>query len=398
MLPPELTEELHYLELAASRRIRNQRLRPEPQPLSRHRLRVREPPQVRNRRGPPPRGLERLRPHAGALPQTALRGKGGRRVPRGGRLALDEVLDRQVVEAHPRPSRWRRRWGSRRPPTTATWASWPSATRWKRTSRRARVRRTSGGSSTGSTTCETRSTGPTARRPIRFLRSRLRRMAIVFLLSDFIIDPDAHAAGRPAGLQGAGPQARCGPDCVRGRVGAAPANGPRAGAAAFGGRTGELLLSLSSGQRTRFEALVNRRKAAVAGPVLFARHGLPVSAGGRTLSGPADGRSLKGARKDESMGLEVWRCVAVGSAAWLWTSVRFRSPRAGHRQDAARIARGLVHHAPREDGRLGGRPVPLPDLRGAFAEDSVHPRQRRQGHDQSRSAACRQRDDLDDTR
>jgi uncharacterized protein (DUF58 family) len=98
---------------------------------------------------------------------------------------------------------------------------------------------------------------------IRFLRSHLRRTALVFLLSDFVIDPDATPLTDLPDFKALARKHDVVPIVFEdelerglprghGLIRLRSSEGPR-----------ELLLSLSSKQRTRFEALVNRRKAAL---------------------------------------------------------------------------------------------------------------------------------------
>ena len=98
---------------------------------------------------------------------------------------------------------------------------------------------------------------------IRFLRSRLRRTAIVFLLSDFVIDPEVTALTDLPDFKALARKHDVVPivfedelerslPAGHGLIRLRSAEGPH-----------ELLLSLSSKQRKRFEALVNHRKAAL---------------------------------------------------------------------------------------------------------------------------------------
>jgi uncharacterized protein (DUF58 family) len=97
--------------------------------------------------------------------------------------------------------------------------------------------------------------------PIRFLRSRLRRMAIIFLLSDFISPPQGKQLAELPEVKALARKHDVVPIVFEdqfetslptghGLLRLRAAEGPQ-----------ELLLSLSSGQRQRFEVLVNRRKA-----------------------------------------------------------------------------------------------------------------------------------------
>ena len=98
---------------------------------------------------------------------------------------------------------------------------------------------------------------------IRFLRGRLRRMAIVFLLSDFIVSPDATPFTELPDFKALARKHDVVPiifedelerdlPAGRGLLRLRSAESPA-----------EILLSLSSEQRARFEALVSRRKAAL---------------------------------------------------------------------------------------------------------------------------------------
>jgi len=98
---------------------------------------------------------------------------------------------------------------------------------------------------------------------IRFLRRRLRGMAIIFLLSDFILDPDATPLAELPDFKALARKHDVVPivfeDQLETRL---PSGYGLLRLRSAEGPT-ELLLSLSSGQRARFEALVGRRKAAL---------------------------------------------------------------------------------------------------------------------------------------
>ena len=262
MLPPELTEELHELELAASRRIRSQRFG-----QSRSRFRGSGYEFDSHRKYEMGEDLRRVDWNVSARMQelhlkrhfeekevvvflvvdvsrsmrfsTAKWSKGIRTVQVAATLGFSAAAascllgfmafsDR--VEAYEPPRKGQ-------------------AQVWRVVDRLYNLRDTQRG-----TNCET---------AIQFLRGRLRRMAIIFLLSDFILDsgvkpltelPDFKALARkhdvvPIVFED---QLERSLPSGHGLVRLRAAEGPT-----------ELLLSLSSGQRTRFEALVGRRKEAL---------------------------------------------------------------------------------------------------------------------------------------
>lgn len=97
--------------------------------------------------------------------------------------------------------------------------------------------------------------------PIRFLRSRLRRMAIIFLLSDFIAGPLAKRLTELPDFKALARRHDVVPIVFEDQLETTlpPGRGLVRLRAAEGRE--ELLLSLSSRQRNQFEALVHRRKA-----------------------------------------------------------------------------------------------------------------------------------------
>jgi uncharacterized protein (DUF58 family) len=100
-------------------------------------------------------------------------------------------------------------------------------------------------------------------RPIRFLRGHLRRTALIFLLSDFIAGPKARPLAEVPEFKALARQHDVVPIVFEDRLETnLPAGRGLVRLRSAEGRE-ELLLTLSSGQRTEFEALVNRRKAAL---------------------------------------------------------------------------------------------------------------------------------------
>ena len=96
---------------------------------------------------------------------------------------------------------------------------------------------------------------------IRFLRSRLRRMAIIFLLSDFIAGPEAKQLAELPDFKALARKHDVVPIVFEDQFETSlPTGHGFVRLRAAEGRA-ELMLSLSSEQRKRFEALVNRRKA-----------------------------------------------------------------------------------------------------------------------------------------
>lgn len=95
---------------------------------------------------------------------------------------------------------------------------------------------------------------------IRFLRGRLRRMAIIFLLSDFIAGPRAKQLAELPDFKALARKHDVVPVVFEDQLETnLPTGHGLVRLRSAEGRE-ELLLSLSSGQRRRFEALVNRRK------------------------------------------------------------------------------------------------------------------------------------------
>ena len=262
MLPPELSEELYYLELAASRRIRSLRFGQSPS-----RFRGSGYEFDSHRKYEVGEDLRRVdwnvsaRMHDLYLKRhweekevvvflvvdvsrsmkfsTAKWSKGMRTVQVAATLGFSATADNchlgfmafsDRVEAYEPPRKGQ-------------------AQAWRIVDRLYNLRDTEHG-----TNCEV---------PIRFLRSRLRRMAIVFLLSDFILDADATPLTDLPDFKALARKHDVVPIVFEdelerslpsghGLVRLRSAEGPT-----------ELLLSLSSGQRAQFEVLVARRKAAL---------------------------------------------------------------------------------------------------------------------------------------
>ena len=97
--------------------------------------------------------------------------------------------------------------------------------------------------------------------PIRFLRSRLRRMAIIFLLSDFIAGPLAKQLTELPDFKALARRHDVVPIVFEDQLETTLPPGRGLVRLRDAEGRGELLLSLSSRQRNRFEALVHRRKA-----------------------------------------------------------------------------------------------------------------------------------------
>ena len=262
MLPPELTEELHYLELAASRRIRSQRFG-----QSRSRLRGTGYEFESHRKYEIGEDLRRVDWNVSARMQELFLKR---------HFEEKEVVVFLVVDVSRSMRFSTARWSKRmRTIQVAATLGFSAAAEnchlgfmafsdkveayepprkgqahvWRIVERLYHLRDTAHG-----TNCEP---------AIRFLRSHLRRTAIVFLLSDFVIDhdatpltdlPDFKALARKHDvvpivfedeLERSLPKGH-------GLIRLRSAEGPQ-----------ELLLSLSSKQRARFEALVTHRKAAL---------------------------------------------------------------------------------------------------------------------------------------
>ena len=96
---------------------------------------------------------------------------------------------------------------------------------------------------------------------IRFLRSRLRRMAIIFLLSDFIARPQAKQLAELPDFKALARKHDVVPIVFEDQLETKLPTGHGLVRLRSAEGREELLLSLSSGRRKRFEALINRRKA-----------------------------------------------------------------------------------------------------------------------------------------
>jgi uncharacterized protein (DUF58 family) len=99
--------------------------------------------------------------------------------------------------------------------------------------------------------------------PLRFLRSRLRRTAIIFLLSDFISSPRSAQLADLPDLKALARKHDLVPIVFEDQLEAALPRGHGLVRLRSAESREELLLSLSSGQRQRFDDLVQRRKAAL---------------------------------------------------------------------------------------------------------------------------------------
>lgn len=98
---------------------------------------------------------------------------------------------------------------------------------------------------------------------IRFLQGRLRRMAIIFLLSDFILDSDTTPLTDLPDFKALVRKHDVVPIVFEDRLETTLPSGHGLVRLRSAEGPGELLLSLSSKQRERFEALAGRRKAAL---------------------------------------------------------------------------------------------------------------------------------------
>ena len=262
MLPSELTEELHYLELAASRRIRSQRFG-----QSRSRFRGTGYEFESHRKYEIGEDLRRVDWNVSARMQELFLKR---------HYEEKEVVVFLVVDVSRSMNFSTARWSKRmRTIQVAATLGFSAAAEnchlgfmafsdkveayepprkgqahvWRIVERLYHLRDTE-----HRTNCET---------AIRFLRSHLRRTAIVFLLSDFVIDadatpltdlPDFKALARkhdvvPIVFED---ELERGLPRGHGLIRLRSAEGPH-----------ERLLSLSSKQRTRFQALVDHRKAAL---------------------------------------------------------------------------------------------------------------------------------------
>ena len=262
MLPSELTEELHYLELAASRRIRSQRFG-----QSRSRMRGTGYEFESHRKYEIGEDLRRVDWNVSARMQELFLKR---------HFEEKEVVVFLVVDVSRSMTFSTARWSKRmRTIQAAATLGFSAAAEdchlgfmafsdkveayeaprkgrahvWRVIERLYHLRDTGHG-----TNCEP---------ALRFLRSHLRRTAIVFLLSDFVIGADAPPLIELPDFKALVRKHDVVPIVFEdelerslptghGLLRLRSAEGPQ-----------ELLLSLSSRQRTRFEALVDRRKAAL---------------------------------------------------------------------------------------------------------------------------------------
>jgi uncharacterized protein (DUF58 family) len=260
LLPPELTEELRYLELTASRRIRSQRFG-----QASSRLRGTGYDFDSHRRYEIGEDLRRVDWNVSARMQelflkrhfeekevvvflavdvsrsmrfsTAKWSKRMRAVHVAATLAFSAAADNchlgfiafsDKVEAYEAPRKGK-------------------GHAWRIIDRLYNLHETAHG-----TNCET---------AIRFLRSHLRRMAIVFLLSDFILDANARQLTDLPDFKALARKHDVVPIVFEDELERSlPKGHGLLRLRAAEGRS-ELLLSLSSGQRERFEAMVAHRKA-----------------------------------------------------------------------------------------------------------------------------------------
>ena len=259
MLPPEVTEELHYLELSASRRIRSQRFGQAPS-----RLRGTGYDFDSHRKyeigGSPPRRLERVGAHAGTFFKRHFEEKEVVIF-----LAVDvsrsmRFLDRQVVQADANHSGGRdARLSAAADNCHLGFIAFSDKVEAYEAPRKGQAH-ARGASSTGSTTCAT--PGSTnAEVAIRFLRSLPRRMSIVFLLSDFILDEHARQLTDLPDFKALARKHDVVPIVFEDELERSLPKGHGLLRLRASEGRGEVLLSLSSGQRARFEAMVEHRKA-----------------------------------------------------------------------------------------------------------------------------------------
>lgn len=96
---------------------------------------------------------------------------------------------------------------------------------------------------------------------VRFLRSRLRRMSMVFLLSDFIAAPHTRKLGELPDFKALARKHDIVPIVLEDQLETTLPTGHGLLRLRSAEGRGELLLGLSSTERQRFEALVSRRKA-----------------------------------------------------------------------------------------------------------------------------------------
>ena len=259
MLPAELTEELHYLELAASRRIRGQRFG-----QARSRLRGIGYEFDSHRKYEIGEDLRRVDWNVSARMQELFLKRHFEEKEVVVFLAIDVSRSMSFSTA-----KWSKRMRTLQVAATLGFSAAADnchlgfiafsdkveayeAPRkgqghaWRIIDRLYNLRETGHG-----TNCEV---------AIRFLRSHLRRMAIVFLLSDFILDSNAKQLTDLPDFKALARKHDVVPIVFEDELerGLPKCHGLLRLRAAEG--AAELLLSLSSAQRTRFEAMVTRRK------------------------------------------------------------------------------------------------------------------------------------------
>jgi uncharacterized protein (DUF58 family) len=262
MLPPELTEELHYVELAASRRIRSLRFG-----QTRSRLRGAGYEFDSHRKYETGEDLRRVDWNVSARMQdlylkrqweekevviflvvdvsrsmrfsTATWSKRIRTIQVAATLGFSAAADNCLlgflafsnqVEAYEPPRKGQQQM-------------------WRIIERLYNLREAEHGSN-----------GETA---MRFLRSRMRRMAIIFLLSDFILDSDATPLTELPDFKALVRKHDVVPIVLEDRFETNLPSGHGLVRLRSAEGRGEMLLSLSSSQRARFEAMAGRRKAAL---------------------------------------------------------------------------------------------------------------------------------------
>ena len=262
MLPSELTEELHYLALAASRRIRSQRFG-----QSRSRLRGTGYEFESHRKYEIGEDLRRVDWNVSARMQELFLKR---------HVEEKEVVVFLVVDVSRSMRFSTARWSKRmRAIQVAATLGFSAAAEnchlgfmafsdkveayepprkgqahvWRIVERLYNLRDTQHG-----TNCET---------AIRFLRSHLRRTAIVFLLSDFVVDADATPLTDLPDFKALARKHDVVPIVFEDELERSLPQGQGLLRLRSAEGRHELLLSLSSTQRTRFEALVHHRKAAL---------------------------------------------------------------------------------------------------------------------------------------
>ena len=262
MLPPELTEELRYLELAASRRIRSQRFG-----QSRSRLRGTGYEFESHRKYEIGEDLRRVDWNVSARMQELFLKR---------QFEEKEIVVFLVVDVSRSMRFSTARWSKRmRTVQVAATLGFSAAAEnchlgfmafsdkveayepprkgqahvWRVIERLYKLRETSHG-----TNCEP---------AIQFLRSHLRRTAIVFLLSDFVVDPDATPLTDLPDFKALARKHDVVPIVFEDELERSLPRGHGLLRLRSAESAHELLLSLSSRQRTRFQALIDHRKAAL---------------------------------------------------------------------------------------------------------------------------------------